>query len=119
VTAIAPVFVSFAADGNGFSITGVISPTPLSTVVSFSSSGMGRSLRPLNPPRRNGSHEKKGPDRIRLVCYRNRTESKIQRAWINPEQLKTNWMDGRFEGYLCPGKGCNGVAKWKEEAKKK
>lgn len=42
-----------------------------------------------------------------------------QRFWINPEQLKTNWMDGSFEGYLCPANGCKGVASWKAEAKKK
>jgi ssDNA-binding Zn-finger/Zn-ribbon topoisomerase 1 len=38
--------------------------------------------------------------------------------WIHPEQVKTNWMDGSFEGYRCPERGCDGVVKWKEEKKK-
>ena len=38
--------------------------------------------------------------------------------WIHPEQVKTNWMDGSFEGYRCPERGCDGVVKWKEERKK-
>lgn len=42
-----------------------------------------------------------------------------RRFWIGPDQLKTSWLDGSFEGYCCTEKGCDGVAKWKEEAKKK
>jgi ssDNA-binding Zn-finger/Zn-ribbon topoisomerase 1 len=38
--------------------------------------------------------------------------------WIQPDQIKTSWMDGSFEGYRCPERGCDGFAKWKEERKK-
>ena len=35
--------------------------------------------------------------------------------WIVPDQLKTNWVDGKFEGYRCPEKGCAGLVVWKEK----
>ena len=38
--------------------------------------------------------------------------------WIQPDQIKPSWMDGSFEGYRCPERGCDGFAKWKEERKK-
>jgi DNA-directed RNA polymerase subunit RPC12/RpoP len=41
-----------------------------------------------------------------------------RRFWIHPDRIKTNWMDGSFEGYHCPERGCDGVAKWQEEEKK-
>ena len=42
------------------------------------------------------------------------------RFWIHPARVKTNWVDGSFEGYRCPEKGCKGVAKLQvEEAKSK
>ena len=40
--------------------------------------------------------------------------------WIHPARLKTSWVDGTFEGYCCPEKGCKGVARWEaEEGNKK
>lgn len=35
--------------------------------------------------------------------------------WIIPDQIKTNWVDGKFEGYRCPERGCDGVVGWKRE----
>lgn len=32
--------------------------------------------------------------------------------WIVPDQIKTSWVDGAFEGYGCPERGCNGVVSW-------
>jgi transcription elongation factor Elf1 len=32
--------------------------------------------------------------------------------WIAPDQLKTSWVDGKFEGYRCPERGCDGVVSW-------
>ena len=29
--------------------------------------------------------------------------------WIVPDQIKTSWVDGKFEGYRCPERGCEGV----------
>jgi hypothetical protein len=40
------------------------------------------------------------------------------RFWITPDQLKTSWLDGSFEGYRCPERGCDGVAKWEEKTKR-
>ena len=33
--------------------------------------------------------------------------------WIVPDLIKTNWVDGAFEGYRCPERGCTGVVGWK------
>ena len=35
--------------------------------------------------------------------------------WIVPDQLKTSWLDGKFQGYQCPERGCDGVVEWKKE----
>jgi RHS repeat-associated protein len=37
--------------------------------------------------------------------------------WIVPDLLKTSWVDGKFEGYRCPSKGCGGVVNWNKEKK--
>ena len=29
--------------------------------------------------------------------------------WVSPDLIKTSVMNGRFLGYCCPAKGCNGV----------
>lgn len=39
--------------------------------------------------------------------------------WIVPDQIKTSWVDGSFEGYRCPERGCKGFAAWKTEKEKK
>jgi len=39
--------------------------------------------------------------------------------WIVPDQIKTSWVDGNFEGYRCPERGCRGVVPWKTEKEKK
>lgn len=39
--------------------------------------------------------------------------------WIVPDQIKTSWMDGSFEGYRCPERGCKGFVPWKTEKEKK
>jgi ssDNA-binding Zn-finger/Zn-ribbon topoisomerase 1 len=37
--------------------------------------------------------------------------------WIAPDQIKTSWVDGTFEGYRCPERGCSGVVSWTKEKK--
>lgn len=37
--------------------------------------------------------------------------------WIVPDQIKTSWVDGKFEGYRCPERGCDGVVPWNKEKK--
>lgn len=37
--------------------------------------------------------------------------------WIVPDQIKTSWVDGKFEGYRCPERGCDGVVQWNKEKK--
>ena len=37
--------------------------------------------------------------------------------WITPDRIKTSWVDGRFVGYRCPERGCQGVAAWDQEEK--
>ena len=39
--------------------------------------------------------------------------------WIVPDQIKTSWVDGSFEGYRCPERGCKGFAPWKTAKEKK
>lgn len=39
--------------------------------------------------------------------------------WIVPDQIKTSWLDGSFEGYGCPERGCKGFVPWKTEKEKK
>ena len=39
--------------------------------------------------------------------------------WILPDLIKTSWMDGKFEGYRCPERGCDGVVSWKQESEGK
>ena len=39
--------------------------------------------------------------------------------WIVPDQIKTSWMDGTFEGYRCPERGCDGVVSRKREKEAK
>jgi hypothetical protein len=39
--------------------------------------------------------------------------------WIVPDQIKTSWVDGKFEGYSCPERGCDGVVSWNREKEKK
>jgi len=50
--------------------------------------------------------------------YRKKCPECGRMFWIQPDRVKTNWMDGSFEGYRCPERGCDGVAKWKEDKKK-
>jgi ssDNA-binding Zn-finger/Zn-ribbon topoisomerase 1 len=38
--------------------------------------------------------------------------------WIVPDQIKSSWVDGKFEGYRCPERGCNGVVSWKNDREK-
>lgn len=38
--------------------------------------------------------------------------------WIVPDHLKTSWVDGKFEGYRCPERGCSGVVNWDSKEKK-
>ena len=40
-----------------------------------------------------------------------------KRFWIVPGQIKTSWIDGKFEGYSCPERRCDGVARWEQEEK--
>lgn len=51
--------------------------------------------------------------------YRRKCPECGNEFWIHPARLKTSWMDGSFEGYCCPEKGCKGVAKWDHEERKK
>ena len=57
----------------------------------------------------------------RLDDLQNRYQRKCPECgntfWIVPDQLKTSWVDGKFEGYRCPGKGCAGVVSWSKEKK--
>jgi hypothetical protein len=39
--------------------------------------------------------------------------------WIVPDQIKTSWVDGKFEGYRCPERGCSGAVTWNGEKKEK
>jgi hypothetical protein len=39
--------------------------------------------------------------------------------WIVPDLLKTSWVDGKFEGYRCPERGCPGVVSWNSNKEKK
>lgn len=39
--------------------------------------------------------------------------------WIVPDQIKTSWLDGTFEGYRCPERGCDGVATWNKNNEEK
>ena len=50
--------------------------------------------------------------------YRKKCPECGRMFWVHPDRIKTNWMDGSFEGYRCPERSCDGVAKWKEEKKK-
>ena len=36
--------------------------------------------------------------------------------WLVPNQLKTSWLDGKFQGYQCPERACDGVVAWKEKS---
>jgi hypothetical protein len=38
--------------------------------------------------------------------------------WIVPDLIKTSWVDGKFEGYRCPERGCSGVVSWSNREKK-
>jgi len=50
--------------------------------------------------------------------YRKKCPKCGRMFWIHPDRVKTNWMDGSFEGYRCPERGCDGVAKAKEDRNK-
>lgn len=39
--------------------------------------------------------------------------------WIVPDQIKTSWVDGTFEGYRCPERGCKGFVTWNREKEKR
>ena len=39
--------------------------------------------------------------------------------WIVPDQIKTSWVDGTFEGYRCPERGCKGFVSWNREKEKR
>jgi ssDNA-binding Zn-finger/Zn-ribbon topoisomerase 1 len=51
--------------------------------------------------------------RYRLKCPECNKE-----FWIVPDQLKTSWVDGKFEGYRCPERGCSGVVSWNSKEEK-
>jgi DNA-directed RNA polymerase subunit RPC12/RpoP len=38
--------------------------------------------------------------------------------WIVPDRLKTSWVDGKFEGYRCPERGCDGIVSWNKHGNK-
>jgi ssDNA-binding Zn-finger/Zn-ribbon topoisomerase 1 len=50
-----------------------------------------------------------------LVRYQRKCPECGNTFWIVPDLLKTSWVDGKFEGYLCPERGCDGVVAWKKE----
>jgi ssDNA-binding Zn-finger/Zn-ribbon topoisomerase 1 len=49
--------------------------------------------------------------------YRRKCPKCGKEFWIVPNQIKTSWMDGSFEGYRCPERGCDGVVSWNKEGK--
>ncbi|MGB6405227.1 MAG: hypothetical protein WBF26_20480 [Candidatus Sulfotelmatobacter sp.] len=49
--------------------------------------------------------------------YRRKCPECKKEFWIIPDQIKTNWMNGSFEGYRCPERGCDGVVSWNKEGK--
>ncbi len=49
--------------------------------------------------------------------YRRKCPECGKEFWIVPDQLKTSWVDGTFEGYRCPERGCTGVVSWSKEKK--
>jgi transcription elongation factor Elf1 len=34
-----------------------------------------------------------------------------KKFWLTPELIKTNWANGKLEGYRCPDSACGGIAK--------
>ena len=34
-----------------------------------------------------------------------------KKFWLTPELIKTNWANGKLEGYRCPDSACGGLAK--------
>ncbi len=50
--------------------------------------------------------------------YQKKCSNCGNKFWITPDQLKTSWLDGSFEGYRCPERGCDGVAGWEEKTRK-
>ena len=49
--------------------------------------------------------------------YRGKCPECGKEFWIVPDQIKTSWVDGTFEGYRCPERGCDGVVSWNKEEK--
>jgi hypothetical protein len=49
--------------------------------------------------------------------YRRKCPECKKEFWIVPDQIKTNWMNGSFEGYRCPERGCDGIVTWNKEGK--
>ena len=47
--------------------------------------------------------------------YRRKCPNCGKAFWIVPSLVKTSWMDGTFEGYRCPERGCSGVVGWAME----
>ena len=36
--------------------------------------------------------------------------------WLTPELIKTNWANGKLEGYRCPDSDCGGIARTEKAA---
>lgn len=34
-----------------------------------------------------------------------------KKFWLTPKLIKTNWANGKVEGYRCPDSACGGIAK--------
>jgi transcription elongation factor Elf1 len=49
--------------------------------------------------------------------YRGKCPECGKEFWIVPDQIKTSWLDGTFEGYRCPERDCDGVVSWSKEGK--
>ena len=43
--------------------------------------------------------------------YRKQCPDCGKKFWIHESVAKTSWLDGEFEGYKCPDKKCEGVAR--------
>ena len=43
--------------------------------------------------------------------YRKQCPDCGKKFWIHESEAKTSWLDGEFEGYKCPDKKCEGVAR--------
>jgi predicted RNA-binding Zn-ribbon protein involved in translation (DUF1610 family) len=39
-----------------------------------------------------------------------------KKFWLTEDLIKTSWVNGKLEGYRCPDKDCNGIAKLEKAA---